>query len=430
MLPLSEHVSDCAEPSLAAVISSTRKPVSAKQNFSAPRACVLAFLYQLLGFLLLFAAAVSAADSQEEAARALARKVAANIRGTTTSCEIRNLSHLGNAEFSAFSSAFQDELQRRGIRISTAEPPVSLVVTVTQTPTEYIAVAQIQRKQDTETVMQTLGKVGSGADPHAVSNAAVRKDLLFSQDEPIFDVALNAESRKATALGPQDITFYEWTTDRWVRVRSEPLPVQLHPQRATRGFLTLGGDGSATALFPGEVCRSGAADTNKWTCEPSSAPIPIRTMNQEAWAGAKDSTWISAAKLASAGRSQIVLAGRDGLARLYEEGPEPAAFFSNWGSQLVAVNSGCGTGAQLLVTGTGDWTKNDEIRAMEIQERKAVAVSLPASFDGPVLGLLTPGAMAPEASSGGLSNSTAIAIDRNLQTGRYEAYRLTISCAH
>ena len=73
---------------------------------------------------------------------------------------------------------------------------------------------------------------------------------------------------------------------------------------------------------------------------------------------------------------------------------------------------------QLLVTRPGDWTQPDAIQAFEIIERQVVAISQPVEFDGPVTALWP-------ASDG----KSVAAVVRNLKTGQYEAYRLTISCS-
>jgi hypothetical protein len=123
--------------------------------------------------------------------------------------------------------------------------------------------------------------------------------------------------------------------------------------------------------------------------------------------------------------TRIVITGQDGLARLYEESADPVSVFSGWGSEIASIHSGCGHGWQLLVTGKGDWTHADTIQAVEIHERQAQPVSSPIELAGAVIALHSPGARIVDEAS---ANAGAIAIARNLQTGRYEAYRLSISC--
>ena len=89
-----------------------------------------------------------------------------------------------------------------------------------------------------------------------------------------------------------------------------------------------------------------------------------------------------------------------------------------WGSDLAAVHSSCGTGAQLLVTESGV-VERDGVRAFEIPDRDPVAVSAAAEFDGQITALWT------ESGGGG-----AVAIVQRKDTGWYEAYRVSVSCGN
>ena len=200
-----------SEPRFAAVISSSGKPVSAKQNFSPLRPRGRAILCQLLPFVLFFVLVFlprsAQGDNLEESTRLLARKVWASIHGSSVKLEFRNLSSLRSAEFASLSAAFQEELQRRGVKILAADAAASLVVSITQNPTEYIGVVQIQRKEIIETVMDTIGLVKGPGVPEPQFSLVLHKELLFSSDGPILDVVLDADEKHAYALGVQEHKF-------------------------------------------------------------------------------------------------------------------------------------------------------------------------------------------------------------------------------
>ncbi|MGB7471237.1 MAG: hypothetical protein WBW58_17860, partial [Candidatus Acidiferrum sp.] len=401
--------------------------VYAKQNLPLPRRRGLAIFCQVLGFYIFFGfvAQTARADSFEEAGRALARKVWTSARGGTVSCEFRNLATLRRGEFASFSAAFQQELQQRGAKIVAADAAAKLVVSVTQDPAEYLAVVQIQRGENSETVMETIGPVDGPAAPEPAFSLTLHREFLFSQDGPILDVVLD-DGKHAETLGTEAIRFYELQADQWVLTGSEHLPTHQPAERDERGFIFQGIDSKA-AYLSGEVCTlSLLPGTKGWECERNTDQIPVRAVATEAMAGKKIGAWISAAPLEMDGKTRFMVTGEDGLARLYEDGAEPVAVFPNWGSEIASVYSGCGSGWQLLVTGNGDWTKPDEIQAMDIQERRAQAVSDPMGFPGPVIALRTPGT---RTATNAAANGEAVAVDRNLQTGRYEAYLLSISCS-
>jgi hypothetical protein len=401
--------------------------VSAKQKISLPRQCGRTPLFLLLGVFLViaFLPRNARADSLEEGARALARKVWSSIHSTSVQCEFRNYSTLRAGAFASLATAFEEELQRRGIKIVQSEAAVELVVTVTQDPTEYIGVVQIQRRGNSETIMETIGPVSGPPAPAPAFNLTLRREFLFSQNDPIVDVVFDSDSKRAFVLGFGELSTYVLRDGNWVSAGSERLPRHGVMKRNDRGYLGVGID-SESAVFPEESCTlSMLPGTNGWDCRKNTSEIGVRSVSAEAMSGKKLGPWISAAQLDTDGKTRIVVTGEDGLARLYEDGPEPVAVLPNWGSEIASVYSGCGSGWQLLVTGTGDWTKPDEIQAIDIKDRRAQTVSDPMEFPGPVTVLRTPGRRAGENAA---AQGQALAVDRNLQTGRYEAYLLSIAC--
>jgi len=401
--------------------------VSAKQNLCLPRSRGLAILCHFLGFFLLSTIVLlkARADSFDEDARVLARKVSASIPGVSVSCEFRNLAPLSRAEFANFSAAFQEELQKRGARITPGDTAVKLVVTIARDPAEFMGVVQIEREENTETVIEKIGPVDGPAATEPAFSITLHREFLFSQDRPILDVVLDDE-KHAETLGTQAISFYELQGDEWMLTGSEHLPNHQPTERGERGFIFQGIDSKA-AYISGEVCTLSLLPGSKgWECKRNTDEMPVGTVAAEAMAGKKVGAWVSAAQFETEGKTKLVVTSEDGLARLYEDGAEPVAVFPDWGSEIASVYSGCGSGWQLLVTGSGDWTQADEIQAIDIQERRAQAVSDPMAFPGPVVALHTPFA---RTDANALASGKAVAVDRNLQTGRYEAYLLTISCS-
>jgi hypothetical protein len=212
--------------------------------------------------------------------------------------------------------------------------------------------------------------------------------------------------------------------EHWKMTGTGRLPAHRSPGRDPRGFLFFGIDTEA-AYLPGELCRITLLDGKGWNCEKYAAPLPVRSVSSGILDGKRLGSWFSAAQFGPEEATRIMVTGQDGLARLYEEGPDPVALFPGWGSEIASVHTGCGGGWQLLVTAKGDWTRTDMIQAVEIQERRAQSVSLPIELAGSVVALHSPAARtAGEASAG----AAAIAVVRNLQTGRHEAYQLSITC--
>jgi hypothetical protein len=398
--------------------------VSAKQKLSPPLSLGSILSCLALGLALLFFAISARADSLEDAARVLARKVAATLHGASVTCEERNLSSLRGNEFSDLSAAFQEELQQRGAKILPADAAGSVVLTVTENVSSYLGIVQIRRKENSDTVMEPLGPIEGAPVTELLYSLALHKEFLFVQDSPIVDVVLDRDGKGAFALGLQGIASYKRQDELWVPTGTERLPVRRLSVREPRGFLYFGVDTEA-AYLPGELCRISLQDARGWTCEKNADPLPVRSVSPFVVTKKKMGPWFSMAQFGPTEANRIVVTGRDGLARLYEEGADPVSVFSGWGSEIASVRSGCGHGWQLLVTGKEDWTRADTIQAMEIQERQALPVSSPIELGGSVIALHSSATRTMEEAS---ASAIAVAIIRNLQTGRYEAYRLSITC--
>ena len=84
--------------------------------------------------------------------------------------------------------------------------------------------------------------------------------------------------------------------------------------------------------------------------------------------------------------------------------------------QVTPIHSICGAGFQIMASGGGDDSLPDTVQAFEEQSGSFVAVSEELNFPGPVSLHNAPN----------MANPTAVV--RNLQTGNYEAYGLSISC--
>ena len=96
----------------------------------------------------------------------------------------------------------------------------------------------------------------------------------------------------------------------------------------------------------------------------------------------------------------------------------PLRALTNLGSDLAAVNNGCGSGTQLLVTGPGDGAAPDSIRLYEVADRDAVEAGTAAEFAGAIIALW------PSA-----DGHSALAVMHNAKLDRYEAFEITINCA-
>jgi hypothetical protein len=401
------------------VVLSTRVPVFNRQI----RPALSAFLQLSACFLFFFSytCAASSADPLEDATRALASKVATLIHGGVVSFDQQNLALLDGSTFLNLSRAFQDELQRHGVEIRRKGEGAKLVLTVSESLTGYLGVVQIRQGEQIENVVVFLGRITVPEKESTGGGLTLNKELLFSAEVPMLDIVfLGSDREPLQVLTSNRITSYHREGERWQPGSSIGLPRNEPAGRELIGYLSIGID-DMSAVFPSEICSLSL--TSKDACHPNKQHIGLSSIPQETLKGKKTPEWKSATEFQFQGDTAFLVAGRDGVLRLFEEGVEPVASFPGFGGEVTSFHSGCGTGWQVLTTGTGDWTAPDKLQAVELRDEKLMPVSPPLSLEGPIL------ALRAGQKNNELQPVNAVAIVHNLQTGRYEAYRLTVTCS-
>jgi hypothetical protein len=392
--------------------------VSANKKLSPPRFCGPLFSCLIVG-ILLCTPALSRADTLEDSARALARRVAAALHGAPITCEERNLSTLDERLAQEFGAAFLDELQRQGLRIVKRDEGAEIVLTISQNVRGYVAIVHLQHGDNSEVLIESLGGT---ARPSRLELATVNlhKELMLSQEQPLVDADVSRYVPKNLyTLGPQQIAFYEWKENKWEIRSSQTLVRKRAALRDLRGIVGHSVDATA-GLFPGEACRPAM---QSWNCESYPGELVTLSVDRDFLESKKSPPWLSAAHFEMSGHNALVVTGKDGLARVYSDGTEALTIVPGWGSEIASIYSGCGTGWQVVTTGKGDWTSADSLAAFEIEEQRVTSVSDPLDLPGPVI------AMHETASDKIPDGDMAIAVIHNLETGFYEVYRVTITCA-
>jgi hypothetical protein len=118
----------------------------------------------------------------------------------------------------------------------------------------------------------------------------------------------------------------------------------------------------------------------------------------------------------AAGNGAFLIAGVDGKVQLAENGALAAvAGTRDWGSDMAVLHSGCGTGTQVIASGSGE-AVSDSLRAYELPALEAVPVSAPVAMEGTVTAMWP----APDAKS-------VFAVVRKA-ANQYEVDRVTALC--
>lgn len=395
----------------------------------------------LVGVVVFFFAGAASATDWAGPARDLARKISAKTGPGAVAISFKNVSSLSASDAADARRSLELALRSAGLRIVAAEQAVALVrITWSENAAGYVWIAEVHQGTNEDSVaMVGLPRADGGSTPRVPSSVTVRKQILWFSAEPILDAVVLDASGPAphlAVLAPERVNLYRRNAGRWEMAQELPIP-HAHPwPRDLRGRLTPRRDHLFDAFLPGVMCSASAGATVAMQCRESDEPWPLVVGDQPpqyAFYGAQrnffngtlrpgfgqtrsTAPFYSAAGLPRANYTLWLFTGVDGAARLTDGVNERSLGPRGWGSDVATVMNGCG-GPQALISAAGDANMPDSVVALDVPEREPMVVSQPLEFSGPVTALWSTA-----------DGTGALAVSKNLKTGQYEAYTLTLAC--
>jgi hypothetical protein len=392
---------------------------------------------------ILTAAHVRAADHWKQSAGELAKIIVAQIGSPTTlALTMHNTSTLTESDAGAIRQALRSELRSQGFRFARASRAKAEVrVTLSENADGYLWIAEIRSGDSSRVRMVSVPRVPPPPASSTPEPLSVRKAFIFEQEEPILDFALLGPDMFGLThlllLEPERISLFKKPGGSWEPERSISISHAKPWPRDVRGRLITHGDQGFNVYLPGVKCAGALQPELSAECHESQDPwslnpgignetgahfVADRNFFEGRVALGTDQEisllpFYSAAEIPGRAGPAWAFAGVDGQVRLIEKNSEPVATWEGWGSSIVSLRSGCGKGWQLLVTRPGDGTEPDAVQAFEVSGRRAAPVSAPVEFPGPVMEMWPSN-----------DGAAAEAISKNLKTGRYEAFTLSVSC--
>lgn len=358
-----------------------------------------------------------------DAARKLADKAVA-VLGPLEHIEFafRNLASLDMEQAAEAGKTVENELRSRGFQLAgESEATAKVRVTLSENLQNYIWVAEMSRGQVHEQAMVVQirpQKAGAAAEPLRL---AIQAKLIFEQEDPMLDLAFLDED--LIVLDTRHLSLYRKRNDRWELERAAAIAHTYPWPRDARGRLSVA-DASVSARLPGLSCNGTVKPKLVLKCAGDESPWPL-----ESGPARFESTknffirdglppFFSAAATGEGNGASWIFSGSDGRTRLYDKALQPVGTIAGWGSDIAAVNGRCGVGNQILVSLPVDPSGRGMVQAFEISRRQPIAVATPAEFPGPIAALWP-------VSRG----DAAFAVVRDIMTGRYAAYYLSINCS-
>lgn len=386
------------------------------------------FLLLILLILLALTAWCATAWSQsfDAPANALAQKIVAALKTREPVVfSFNSVAAASPSHAAAARDAIERELHALGISTG-AQSGVAVLVTLSENFRGWVWVAEIRRNDTREVVMEEWPRQ---TETGSAAPVLIEKQHVLDQDLSILDFA--PLGRDLLVLDAGSVSLYQSSNGTWQRKLSIKVPISRPLPRDLRGRLFVQGE-VYRAYLPGVTCDGNAVgglsitcrDEGLWPLGPNVRGISIPTRNFFENFVLPDGLqrhmppFFSAASFEDHGRAAWIFAGTDGRTYLYNAAFESAASWSGWGSDIAALENECGSRTLLLATGAGDSTAPDAVGAYELADDAPRPIGDPATFPGPVTALW------PASERG-----AAVAVSRDLKSGRYAAFRLSIPCS-
>lgn len=338
------------------------------------------------------------AESMEDAARALGKRVLARLAPEEAArVSARNLTSLPASDTAKAQVALDRTLRRR------LRNPVFVDVslTISENLHGYLLVAETRRENGTMVDM-----VEHHPDPPAAQvrpQVALDKKLLWEQPAPILDLTLLDD--QLLLLDTARIARYERNTAKWELKESYTLPQPVNV-RDPRGRLEISGE-SLSAEVPGLSCKGTWKPALNIQCEDGGRFSPYRNTIDLHDGHAP---FFQSAEIGP----DYLIAETDGRTHIYDGSNNSAGAFDDWGADFVPVADSC-RGSYVAAASPADRKSADSVALYALVNRTPARVSDLLELPGPVTALWPLGA-------------GAMAVVRNLSTGSYAAYALSMDC--
>jgi hypothetical protein len=387
-----------------------------------------------------------AAVEREQPVADLAKKIAAIAGPGPAKLTMRNQSSLTADELPAIRRLLERDLREYGVLVSGAESATIIRVTLSENASGGLWVAEVQEGTEVRVAMVSVA-LEMTAETQTGAGITLRKTLIWQQQEPVLDAMITqmGATRRMLVLEPERIVSFRMTAVTWTKEKEFAIPHDRPFPRDLRGRLLVGQGHLFDAYLPGVLCTGTQSDDSLTvSCADSDDPWPISdavgTQNmgqQKAFYnvarnyftgvlapgfGMQIPPFYDAATVPRPNGTAMLFNGIDGRVVMIENNTmKPIAGARDWGSDLAVIRSACGSGVQVLVSGSGA-APTDSLRAYEIPGHEAEPVSAPLSVDGQVM------AMWP--SNDGASATVVVqrATTGQAQFVPYEVYSVSALC--
>jgi hypothetical protein len=352
---------------------------------------ISAVMGRILSFV--FATLLVRGDALDDAVGQWGKKISSHLAAD----EIAHISWNGtaaeNADAAAYFARAKTLLSRSLQRRLRNAKSVEITATLSQNLKGYLLIAEMHRENE------NIIEMASVARPISVQEAAagfrLERRLLWEQETPILDIVVVND--QMLVLDTVGVARYEQHDSKWQE--AEAVALDIPPVRDARGRLTVT-ENSVTVEATGVTCR-GTWKPTIIECQPGGPFTAGRNTIEEAG-------WQPYFTHAEIGGDHVVTAG-DGRTYMYDATRKQISVSDVW-SDFALVATSC---ANTKIIAAHSATNS--LAIFDLVNHGLVRVSDAMEVPGPVTAIWP-------------SGSAALAVVRNKDTNRYEAYSIAVDC--
>jgi hypothetical protein len=368
-------------------------------------------------------------------ARSLAQKIATVTGPGAIALQMNNRSSLKPAEVEQARGALLSELATMGVQVLESGQSATVRVTFSENAQSYLWIAEVrQGASEEKVVMVSVPGAPAASSFGASSPLSIHRILLWAQEAPILDATVlpGGNPGHLLVLDPGKVILFSGQGGQWKQEQAFSITHSRPWPRDVRGRIVFNREHLFDVYLPGVACEGVLSSPLSMVCHEADDPWPLGTGSSEArgffsparnfFTGVvapgigKQNTFFPFYSAAGLPRQEYVLwalTAVDGSVHLVD-GVNDVMPKVPWGSDIAAVKSDCGSGWQILASSRNG--AGDSLRAYEIMDREPVAVGAATELNGPLTALWSK------------DDGSAVAVERNPDTGKYEAYSLAVVC--
>jgi hypothetical protein len=346
-------------------------------------------------------------DPWDQPAAALADQISGILGPGQARFTIRNLSSIPNNSVPAIQALLERDLKAHGISFAGDEGANAIRVTLSEDTRERVWVAEVAEGNTTRVAMV---EAGTAVEQHvaAAAGLTLRSQTMLVAREPVL-AALEIPGGWIV-LEPEQIVLYLRAADGLRAQARIDIGQRRVLPRDPRGLLKASANGTEfDAWLAGIECTGATApgaSPGDWVvnCHASDDPWPIF---QDSSASAFYNSarnyftgvttpsigvdlpafYTAVAVPRPAGGTALLAQSIDSKVQLLENGAlKTIAGTRDWGSDFAVLRSGCGSGAQIVTSSSGE-ASSDSLRAYEVPGLEAVPASAALETGGAVTAL-------------------------------------------